>query len=845
MKRFIITISIVALILSTLIIPAQAASAGDLQIVVTPQTMNVRPGGSVTFTIQVKNTGNKQISGLIFTVGLPTGLGSPETSILCSGDFGLPPTFISNQFTGSLGTATKNNIDIMSITYHVPKDAPVGEQSISITPGEVIDQDSNDFNVSPSGGSVTVVHVEDVDHQWDNGSETTHPTCQQEGVKTYTCTASNCGMTKTETLEKLDHNWGEATWSEWTVPYDKLNISLTCSGNGNGAQGHTLTKTVTATPSETDATCTKPGKTTYTASYTFGTGDEGNGKPYETSTEVVGKALGHKWGEPETKWDGDQLTVTRHCTRPGDENTADNPVTATGTKVETAAKCEKPGSYHYEATVTLNGETEARTFKSEPVEIPAKGHAWPGEITFNWDDTDPRNPSAKVEGNVACQNSDCDNAVYKAGVELTVMVEQTEIHEPTCEDAGYAVYTATAKTPDGQKTYEKTDHKITIPATGHKWGEAEFAWTETPGKYTATASRVCENDPEHKQNAKVTVESKETAPTYMAEGSIVYTASATFEGEDDPVTETKTETLKKLELPTPEATVSTAEGYVDSTAAGDLAASASSLVEAVLSGKTDGVPAELANAIQAAGASTEVGTLKVSAKLDVTGSEHQGAAAAYDITVTVTVSGKDASGKVVSAEGTISHIDSPIEFKFPKPEGGPIFKVVHIVNNGEQTVDSKVVGDNIVFSAQDFSTYAILSSNDLADAEITGVNPQYTYTGSEIRPAVKVTINGGNEVLKEGTDYTVSYTNNTNAGTATVTITAKEGSRFTGSQTVDFKIVKTASGGTNPTAAPAGDKDKVPATGDDTPVALYAALLIVSAGALVMIFFLRRKSKSN
>ena len=44
-----------------------------------------------------------------------------------------------------------------------------------------------------------------------------------------------------------------------------------------------------------------------------------------------------------------------------------------------------------------------------------------------------------------------------------------------------------------------------------------------------------------------------------------------------------------------------------------------------------------------------------------------------------------------------------------------------------------------------------------------------TYTGSEIRPTVVVT--DGETTLTQGTDYTISYSNNTNAGTAVVTIT--------------------------------------------------------------------------
>ena len=59
-----------------------------------------------------------------------------------------------------------------------------------------------------------------------------------------------------------------------------------------------------------------------------------------------------------------------------------------------------------------------------------------------------------------------------------------------------------------------------------------------------------------------------------------------------------------------------------------------------------------------------------------------------------------------------------------------------------------------------------------------------TYTGFAITPAV--TVKDGSKNLSQGTDYTVSYSNNTNVGTATVTVTGK--GNYTGTKTADFKI---------------------------------------------------------
>lgn len=58
------------------------------------------------------------------------------------------------------------------------------------------------------------------------------------------------------------------------------------------------------------------------------------------------------------------------------------------------------------------------------------------------------------------------------------------------------------------------------------------------------------------------------------------------------------------------------------------------------------------------------------------------------------------------------------------------------------------------------------------------------YTGSAVTPAV--TVKDGSTTLKAGTDYTLTYSNNTNLGTATVKITGK--GNYTGSTSRTFTI---------------------------------------------------------
>ncbi len=72
-----------------------------------------------------------------------------------------------------------------------------------------------------------------------------------------------------------------------------------------------------------------------------------------------------------------------------------------------------------------------------------------------------------------------------------------------------------------------------------------------------------------------------------------------------------------------------------------------------------------------------------------------------------------------------------------------------------------------------------------------------TYAGKALKPAPTVKVGG--RTLKSGTDYTVSYKNNTAVGTATVTITGKGG--YSGSKKASFKINRASVSGASVTVA--------------------------------------------
>ena len=78
-----------------------------------------------------------------------------------------------------------------------------------------------------------------------------------------------------------------------------------------------------------------------------------------------------------------------------------------------------------------------------------------------------------------------------------------------------------------------------------------------------------------------------------------------------------------------------------------------------------------------------------------------------------------------------------------------------------------------------------ISPASISSVSVTGVAPTYEYTGSAIRP--RVTVKHGSRTLQEGKDYRLSYGNNVQAGTATVTVQGM-GKNYTGSKAISFTI---------------------------------------------------------
>ena len=128
------------------------------------------------------------------------------------------------------------------------------------------------------------------EHTWDNGKVTKAATCEDVGVKTYTCT--DCGETKTEDIAALGHDFAAEFTSDDTSHWHE------CSRCGvhMGAEEHTWDKgTVTKA-----AACTEKGSMTYKCT-----------ECDETKTEEI-KALGHDFS---AVYDKDENEHWQKCTR--------------------------------------------------------------------------------------------------------------------------------------------------------------------------------------------------------------------------------------------------------------------------------------------------------------------------------------------------------------------------------------------------------------------------------------------------------------------------------------------------------------------------------------------------
>ena len=242
---------------------------------------------------------------------------------------------------------------------------------------------------------------------------TTEPTCDKEGVRTYTAKVTFEGKDYTDTK---------------TEPLP--------------AKGHTLTAVA-----EVPATCETAGTSAHWRCDVRGKlFSDAEGKTETTLEKLAIPATGHAYGEPVWKWN-DDFTASATFTCANDTSHVEK-VDATVTSEVTEGSCEVGGTRTYTAKVTFEGKEYTDT-KTEA--IPATGHAY-GTPVWKWND------DFTASAPFTCGN----DASHVETVNAAVTNEVTTA--ATCEVDGVRTYTAKVTFEGKEYTDTKTE---VIPATGH------------------------------------------------------------------------------------------------------------------------------------------------------------------------------------------------------------------------------------------------------------------------------------------------------------------------------------------------------------------------------------------
>ena len=151
-------------------------------------------------------------------------------------------------------------------------------------------------------------------------------------------------------------------------------------------------------------------------------------------------------------------------------------------------------------------------------------------------------------------------------------------------------------------------------------------------------------------------------------------------------------------------------------------------------------------------------------------------ARAMSDTSVANISSQTYTGNVISPLPTITYNNKTL-----KKDTDYTLSYSNNINAGTATITITGKGN---FAGTTSKTFSI-SARAMSDTNVVNISSQ-TYTGNVILPLPTITYN--NKTLKKDTDYTLSYSNNINAGTATITITGK--GNFTGMTSMTFIITQ-------------------------------------------------------
>ena len=336
--------------------------------------------------------------------------------------------------------------------------------------------------------------------------------------------------------------------------------------------------------------------------------------------------------------------------------------------------------------------------------------------------------------------------------------------QPTCTSEGTAI-----------KTCTKCNATVTetIAKTSHKYADTVVAPTCTTDGYTLHKCSVCGTS--YKDST-----TKATGHSY---GNSVVTKQPTCTSEG-----TKTKTCTKCnatvteKLPAKGHTAVTDKGYP---------------ATCTTAGKTDGSHCSVCNTvikvqtvINATGHKSSGWIVDKAASIGVKGSKHKECTVCKKVLETAEIPALSRIS-ISKASVTLSTSTYAYDGKAKKPgvtvklngktlKNGTDYTVSYSNNTKVGTAKVTITGKGN-YTGSVSKTYSI--KNNFKKATVSGISTK-AFTGKNITQSITVKYNG--KTLKNGTDYTVSYSSNKNIGTATVKVTGK--GSYTGTITKTFKI---------------------------------------------------------
>ena len=336
--------------------------------------------------------------------------------------------------------------------------------------------------------------------------------------------------------------------------------------------------------------------------------------------------------------------------------------------------------------------------------------------------------------------------------------------QPTCTAEGTAI-----------KTCTKCNATVTetIPKTSHKYVDTVVAPTCTTDGYTLHKCSVC----------GTSYKDSTTRATGHSYGNSVVTKQPTCTAEGTAIkTCTKCNATVTEKLPAKGHTAVTDKGYP---------------ATCTTAGKTDGSHCSVCNTvikvqtvINATGHKSSGWITDKAASIGVKGSKHKECTVCKKVLETAEIPALSRIS-ISRASVTLSTSTYAYDGKAKKPgvtvklngktlKNGTDYTVSYSNNTKVGTAKVTITGKGN-YTGSVSKTYSI--KNNFKKATVSGISTK-AFTGKNITQSITVKYNG--KTLKNGTDYTVSYSNNKKIGTATVKIAGK--GSYTGTITKTFKI---------------------------------------------------------